>query len=98
MNDKTSVLEKLVSRRTDTDGLEDDANDFDDLGAFGWLRGVRDRALMLELRRRDGSALALGYAWLERAEFDPSEGITLCFGGKTVRITGRNLDNEARPN
>jgi hypothetical protein len=36
----------------------------DDLGAFGWLRGVRDRALMLELRRKDDSVMAFAYAWL----------------------------------
>ncbi len=39
-----------------------------------------------------------GYAWLEHAEFDPSEGIMLQFGGRKVRITGRNLNAEARPN
>jgi hypothetical protein len=45
-----------------------------DLGAFGFLRGVRDRAVMLELRWKDGSVVAFAYAWLERAGFDPSEG------------------------
>lgn len=69
-----------------------------DLGAFGWLRGVRDRALMLELRRKDGSIVAFPYAWLERAEFDPSDGITLRFGPQKVKITGRNLNADARPN
>ena len=43
-----------------------------DLGAFGWLRGVHERAAMLELRRKDGSIVAFAYHWLERAEFDPS--------------------------
>jgi hypothetical protein len=70
----------------------------DDLGAFGWLRGVRDRAIMLELRHKDGRVTALGYAWLERADFDPSEGITLRFTGQTtVRIAGSNLNAESRP-
>ena len=49
--------------------------------AFGFLRGVRDRAIMLELRHRDGRISAVGYAWLSGAEFDPSAGITLSFGG-----------------
>jgi hypothetical protein len=70
----------------------------DDLGAFGFLRGVRDRAVMLELRRKDGSVVALAYAWLERADFDPSHGITLKFGADKVKITGRNLNSPARPN
>ncbi len=66
------------------------------LGAFGWLRGVRDRAVMPELRRKDGS-VALAYAWLERADFDPSQGITLKFGAEKVKITGRNLNAEGVP-
>ncbi|HUY88243.1 MAG TPA: hypothetical protein VMV10_05890 [Pirellulales bacterium] len=69
-----------------------------DLGAFGWLRGVHDRSAMLEFRKKDGSITAFAYAWLERAEFDPSEGIALRFGPQKVRITGRNLNAEARPN
>ncbi|HWB12753.1 MAG TPA: hypothetical protein VG826_26240 [Pirellulales bacterium] len=69
-----------------------------DLGAFGWLRGVHERAAMLELRKKDGSIVAFAYAWLERAEFDPSQGITLRFGPQKVRITGRNLNAEPRPN
>lgn len=76
---------------------EVDSDLTDDLGSFGWLRGIRDRAIMLELRRKDGSVTALGYAWLERAEFDPSEGITLRFTGQTVKIIGSNLNAEARP-
>lgn len=70
----------------------------DDLGAFGWLRGQRERSVMLELRRRSGNIIGLGYSWLERAEFDPSQGITLYFLGKTVKLTGSNLNAEARPN
>ena len=74
-----------------------DQEPHDDCGAFGWLRGVRDRALMLELRRKDGSIKALGYAWLQLAEFDPSTGITLLFPAATVRLIGRNLNAESRP-
>jgi hypothetical protein len=66
--------------------------------SFGFLRGVRDTAFMLEIRHRDGKLSAFPYGLLDRAEFDPSEGITLKFGGVTVRITGRNLGAEARPN
>ncbi len=94
-----SVLDKYTRPRTNGDvPATYESDDPDDLGAFGWLRGVRERAVMLELRQRDGSAEALGYAWLERAKFDPSEGITLTFSGKTVQITGINLNAERRPN
>ena len=32
-----------------------EADAADDLGAFGWLRGIRDRAVMLELRKINNS-------------------------------------------
>lgn len=77
---------------------EDSPEEFDDLGAFGFLRGVRDKALSLEFRHKDGKITAHSYAWLESAEFDPSEGITLNFSGKIVKLSGRNLNAETRPN
>jgi hypothetical protein len=52
---------------------------------------------MLELRKKDGNILAIGYGWLERAEYNPSEGITLYGVGSKVRIKGRNLNTEVRP-
>jgi hypothetical protein len=78
-------------------GIETESDLADDLGAFGWLRGVRERALMLELRMRDGRIVAQGYAWLERVEFDPADGITLTFTGRTIRIVGKRLNAEVRP-
>jgi hypothetical protein len=69
----------------------------DDLGAFGWLRGVRDRAVMLELRKKDGTTVAYDYALLRKVEHHPSDGITLHFSGEDVTIVGRNLNKEARP-
>ncbi len=77
--------------------LADDASCADDLGCFGWLRGVRERSLMLELRQKNGNIRAVAYAWLESVEFDPSEGITLHVGGKAIRIRGRHLNTEVRP-
>lgn len=95
-----SILGKHFGRQLEQGPEEPDMDtDFpDSLGAFGWLRGARDRAVMLELRKKDGNVLAVGYAWLERAEFDPSIGITLHAGGKTVSIKGRNLNAELKPN
>ncbi len=96
MND--SILKQLSEKNGNgqsRDNLIDEPPE--DLGAFGWLRGSRERAVMLELRRKDGSITALGYAWLERADFDPSEGITLKFTGQTVRLAGSNLNSEVRP-
>jgi hypothetical protein len=93
-----SILDKYTRPRPDDVASANDNEGADDFGAFGWLRGVRDRAIMLELRHRDGKISSFGYAWLERAEFDPSEGITLHFAGRSVKIAGRNLNAELRPN
>ena len=88
----TSVLDKYVKPKRDEVGPSEDTIEPDDFGAFGWLRGSHERAVMLELRRKDGSMTAFGYTWLERVDFDPSEGITLKVAGATVKITGRNLN------
>lgn len=94
-----TLLDKYVRSRpvSETARQGDDAGAIDDLGAFGWLRGVREHALMLELRLRDGSMTAFGYGWLDRLEWDPSKGITLYFGQRKVKIAGRNLNAEQRP-
>jgi len=96
----SAVLQRYVTNRdsrlapaAETPG----ADGCDDLGAFGWLRGIRDRAVMLELRRKDARIVAIGYGWLERVCFDPSEGIMLLAGGQKIRIKGRNLNAEIRP-
>lgn len=99
MND-SAVLQRYVTGRDSRLGItsehaEPDA--CDDLGAFGWLRGIRDRSVMLELRRKDGSVVAIGYGWLERVGFEPSEGITISAAGQKIRIRGRNLNAEVRP-
>jgi hypothetical protein len=95
MND--NVLRQFATRIMKPEGDNDQTSDVnDDFGSFGWLRGARDRAIMLELRKKDGSVNALGYAWLERIEYDPGI-ITLHFTNRMVKITGRNLNSEARP-
>jgi hypothetical protein len=74
----------------DPDGTED-------LGCYGFLRGVRDRAVMLELRKKDGTVTALAYAYIERITYcpdGPEEGITLHGAGQKVHISGRNLNTE----
>jgi hypothetical protein len=96
MND--SILRQFTERHGN--GLrrdEEPDEQPEDLVAFGWLRGSRERAAMLEIRLRDGSIDAFPYHLLERASFNPSEGITLKFTGQTVRLIGRNLNREVRP-
>jgi hypothetical protein len=79
----------------DPNGDQDGTEDVD--GMFGWVRGVRDRAISLELRKKNGSIVAINYGWIERFEVEPSEGITLYAGGRKLTIKGRNLNAEARP-
>lgn len=89
---------RLLRKYSDngSEQTERESDEVEDCGCFGWLRGIRDRAFMLELRKRDGNIVAVGYAWIERMEFDPSDGIRLYLGGKAVRIQGKNLNTEAR--
>jgi len=98
MNGKSLVDKYAPLRAVETKAQPAPENDTpDDLGAFGFLRGTRDRAIMLEIHHRDGTISALGYAWLDHAIFDPSEGITLFFGRRKVVIQGQHLDAEVRP-
>jgi len=99
MSDK-SILQRYALRVNEPGGNsmgKSDADAADDLGSFGWLRGIRDRAVSLELRKKDGHILAVGYGYMDKAEFDPSEGITLSVAGQKIRIKGRNLNAEIRP-
>lgn len=94
-----NMLQKYTNTKpTDSAAASVEVENLDDLGAFGFLRGVRDRSIMLELQHKDGRVSAFGYAWLDHVEFNPSVGITLYFGGRVIKITGRNLNAEARPN
>lgn len=96
------MSDKLVDRlnRRTSESLDDSTatteDGTEDFGAFGIHRGVKDRAVMLQLRKKDGHVLAIGYGWIDRAEFDPAEGIQLHAGTRLIKITGRNLNGEIR--
>lgn len=94
------ILERYTrTDRNNTDSTADEASEVDDLGLFGWLRGVKDRALMLEFRLKDGNSVAFDYGWLRKVEFNPSDGLVLHFGGTdVVRIIGRNLNRPTAAN
>jgi len=66
--------------------------------AFGYLRGVRDRALAVELRFRNGDSEWFPYSWLGPWRYNPSVGLLLKFTGDLVSmvlIRGSNLDMAA---
>lgn len=98
-----NLLERYVRKPSETghangstDSASADGEGAEDFGCFGFLRGVRDRALMLELRKKDGSTLAIAYAFIERIAYNPDapeDGITIHAAGQKIRIVGRNLDS-----
>lgn len=93
------LLEKYVGRNggNGETAPSADESEIDDLGCFGWLRGIRDRALAVELRQANGNIVAIPYHGIERFAFDPSEGIVLTVSGGKVQLKGRNLNAEMRP-
>ena len=67
----------------------------DACGCFGYLRGVRDRALAVEFRLRTGNSEWLPYSCLVAWRFNPSVGLLLKFAADVttlVLIRGSNLD------
>jgi hypothetical protein len=47
------VLDKYAAKRPDGNGAANEDGRLDDLGSFGWLRGIPDWAIMLEMRHKD---------------------------------------------
>ena len=94
-----SMIQKYTSRVREFDAdsvVGSDAEGAEDLGSFGFLRGTRDRAMMLELRKKTGNIRGVAYGWIQTIDFDPSSGITLYVGDATITIKGRNLNTVAR--
>jgi hypothetical protein len=63
--------------------------------AFGYLRGIEDKAASVEFRLRDGNSIWFPYGWLGTWQYNPSEGLLLKFSGDItylVLIKGSNLD------
>ena len=74
---------------------EEEAVEEECCAAFGYLRGLRDRALAIEFRFRDGNSEAFAYSLLASWKFNPSAGLLLKFTGDVVTlvlIRGSNLD------
>lgn len=93
-----SMVDKYAKRSLDIEAAMPEPDDPEsDLGCFGWLRGARERAVSLELRKKDGRILAIGYSWIDHIEYDPDSGITLHTPDRTVQIVGSGLNSEIRP-
>lgn len=80
---KTSFVEKL---RAQTEQAEEEGK------YFGFDRQENGRALMFELRTRDGKRSAYPYSYMTRAEFNPNGGIAIFVSSAVVEIKGRGLE------
>jgi hypothetical protein len=63
--------------------------------AFGYLRGIREKATSLELRFRSGDSMWFPYNALGVWQYNRSEGLLLKFSGDVVYLVlvrGSNLD------
>jgi hypothetical protein len=63
--------------------------------AFGYMRGLRERAVAVEFRFRNGNSDWFEYSHLSSFRFNPSVGLLLKFTGDVVTlvlIRGSNLD------
>lgn len=102
MFDKTShhqdrlkgILRDGESKSPSSKGSDGDGES--SCAAFGYLRGIRERAEAIEFRLKDGNSTWFPYSWLGNWKFNPSEGLLLKFSGDLVYlvlIKGSNLDS-----
>ena len=96
MSDNTlELLRGKTTLRQQRNVTAPPATDEEDCRAFGYLRGIGDRAWSLELRFANGNREAFPYSWLGPAKYNPSAGILLKFVGDLVYlvlIEGSNLN------
>jgi hypothetical protein len=78
-------------RRKESDGESGELS----CAAFGYLRGIRERADALELRFQNGNSMWFPYSWLGNWQYNPSDGLLIKFSGDVVYlilVRGSNLD------
>jgi hypothetical protein len=88
-------LPRLAAAPDRSNAATDPNSDEEECRAFGYLRGIRDRALSLEFRFADGHSLAFPYTWLGTMKYQPSAGILLKFNGDEITLVlleGSNLN------
>jgi len=81
---KHSFVERL---RAETETTEEE------MKFFGFDPQANGRALMFELRTRDGKRSAHPYSYLTRADFDPETGIEIYVSNVVVVVKGRALED-----
>lgn len=102
MNEKEILVHKPRHSHRGLASLEteagDQGSDQGSCAAFGYVRGMTQRALAVELRLRNGTSETLPYNSLCSCRHDPSTGLLLKFTNgdvlTLVLILGSNLDAE----
>ncbi len=92
---RRSELDNLLGRLPKDKGGEKDTDEEASCPAFGYMRGLRERALAVEFRLRTGDSEWLSYSCLVSWRHNPSVGLLLKFTGDVVTlvlIRGSNLD------
>ncbi len=87
---KSALVARAASSPDDPDADGEGA-----CGAFGYLRGTRDKAMAVEFRFADGNTETLPYSHLAGWRFDPSVGVLLRYAADVVTLVlvrGSNLD------
>lgn len=104
MNDKTLELLNLRRKGNATRPAADanqgkaaaDPNaEEEECRAFGYMRGIRGRALSIEFRFANGQSQAFPYTWLGPMLYNPSVGLLLKFTGDEITLVlleGSNLN------
>jgi len=75
--------------------VEESGSDEECCTAFGFKRGISERAITIEFRLANGNIRAFPYSWLGPISFNPSLGLLLQFVGDFVHwvlIEGTNLN------
>jgi hypothetical protein len=93
--DGDSYADAYVASKTTKQKLRETDGEEGSCKAFGYLRGIQDRALAVRFCFRNGNSVCLPYAWLGPWEHNPSVGLLVKFTGDAVvlvLIRGSNLD------
>lgn len=86
------TIEELIQRRARKESDPTETEAMEEYPCFGFLRGQRDRAFALELRKKTGEILAIPYHLFESVRYAPATGIHLKAAGQEITISGRNLN------
>jgi hypothetical protein len=81
----------LKSKEPEAEGTEASCR------AFGYLRGIKDRATSVEFRFRNGNSTWFPYSWMGTWKYNPSEGLLLKFSGDLVYLVLIRGSNLAKP-